>query len=126
MQKLVKAYIVSPEERVKKIMREMNVSRQELSSTLGISLSSVAMYFSGCHKIRRVVALAIQASYGINAEWIMYNKPPVFLKQADEQGRKYSKEAIEIARLCNTLSKKDQVIMKKIAQGFSFLPTEIS
>ena len=63
---------ITPEQRTEWIMKQLHISRQELSETLGVSLSSVAMYFSGYHRIRRVVALAIQASYGISADWLMY------------------------------------------------------
>ena len=40
----------------------------------------MSFFFSGKHKIRKVLALAIQASYNVNAEWILYNKQPKFLK----------------------------------------------
>ena len=105
---------MTPEQRTEKIMKRINVSRQELSSTLGISLSSVAMYFTGHHKIRKVVALAIQASYGISAEWIMSGKKPIFIK---ESSGKLSPDAIEVAIMYNNLPKKLQPSGKILMQG---------
>ena len=102
---------MTPEQRVKKITEQLNVSRQELSDSLGISLSSVAMYFNGYHKIRKVVALAIQTVYGVNAEWILHNKQPVFIKNKDNH---LSDSASEIAVAYSNLSKKSQEIVKVI------------
>lgn len=100
---------MTPEQRTEQIMKKINVSRQELSKTLGISLSSVAMYFTGHHKIRKVVALAIQASYGINADWILTGKGPTFVKQSND---KLSTEAMEMAAMYNTLPKKLQPVAR--------------
>lgn len=105
---------MTPEQRTEKIMKKINVSRQELSATLGISLSSVAMYFTGAHKIRKVVALAIQACYGINAKWIMEGKGRIFLKQG---GGKLSNEAMEIAVMYGSLPKKLQPTAKTVMLG---------
>lgn len=95
-------------------MKKINVSRQELSNTLGISLSSVAMYFTGHHKIRKVVALAIQASYGISADWIMTGKKPIFIKQASG---KLSNEAMEVAIIYNNLPKKVQPTARTVVSA---------
>lgn len=102
---------MTPEERTEKIMKKINVSRQELCKTLGISLSSVAMYFTGHHKIRKVVALAIQASYGINAEWILAGKKPIFVKQASG---KLPNDAMEVAIIYSNLPQKFRVMAKTI------------
>lgn len=119
--KIRQALNMTPEQRTEKIMKKINVSRQELSSTLGISLSSVAMYFTGHHKIRKVVALAIQACYGINADWIMNGKTPIFIKQASG---KLSNEAMEIAVMYNTLPKKLQPTAKTMMLGLQKLKDE--
>ena len=81
---------MTAEQRIKKITKEMNISRQELSEALDISLSSVAMYFNGYHKVRKVVALAIQTIYGVSAEWILNNKQPIFVKDRKRSSRRCS------------------------------------
>ncbi len=112
---------MTPEQRCEKIMKKINVSRQELSNTLGISLSSVAMYFTGHHRIRKVVALAIQASYGISSEWILTGKKPIFIKQASG---KLSNEAMEVAIMYNTLPKRLQPVAKTTMLGLQKLKDE--
>ena len=102
---------MSPEERVKKITEKLNISRQELSEALDISLSSVAMYFNGYHKIRKVVALAIQTVYGVSAKWIMHNKQPIFVKNQDQH---LADDAMEVAVSYSNLSKRSQEIVKTI------------
>lgn len=99
-------------------MQRLNVSRHELSQTLGISLSSIAMYFSGYYKIRKVVALAIEAAYGVNADWIMYNEQPTFVYQ-----KKYSlsNEAMEAALLYNNLPDNLQSVAKTMISGLQKL-----
>ena len=118
---------MTPEQRTEQIMKKINVSRQELSNTLGISLSSVAMYFTGHHKIRKVVALAIQASYGISAEWIMSGKGHTFIHQKDPKATpagKLSNEAMEVAVMYSTLPKKLQPTAKTLMLGLQKLKDE--
>ena len=105
---------MTPEDRVKKITEQLNISRQTLSKSLGISLSSVAMYFNGYHKIRKVVALAIQSVYGVNARWILENKQPIFIKSPDNH---LSDSAMEMAVAYSSLSKKSQEIAKTIVHA---------
>ena len=102
---------MTPEDRVEKITKQLSISRQELSEALGISLSSVAMYFNGYHKIRKVVAMAIQTAFGINAKWILHNKQPIFVKNANSR---LSDDAMEVAITYSTLPKKSQEIIKTI------------
>lgn len=106
---------MTPEQRTERIMEKINVSRQELSAALGISLSSVAMYFTGQHRIRKVVALAIQAVYGISAEWILSGKKPIFIKQA--QGR-LSNDAMEVALMYDGLPKKLQPVAQTTMRAY--------
>ncbi len=69
----------TPEERLRKVMEDLGVSRKEMSETLGISVASISMYFKKKSKIRKIIALATQGRYGVNAEWILYNKSPKFI-----------------------------------------------
>ncbi|MBX7058087.1 MAG: helix-turn-helix domain containing protein [Leptospirales bacterium] len=114
---------MTAEQRTERIMKRINVSRQELSATLGISLSSVAMYFTGHHRIRKVVALAIQASYGISAEWILSGKKPIFIKQA--QGR-LSNEAMEVALMYHNLPRRLQPVARTTMQAYQRLKENAS
>lgn len=112
---------MTPEKRTEKIMKKINVSRQDLSDALGISLSSVAMYYTGHHKIRKVVALGIQACYGINADWILNGRTPVFVKQGAGH---LSSEAMEIAVMYNSLPRKLQPTAMTLFLGLQKLKDE--
>lgn len=111
---------MTPEIRAKKIMQRLNISRRSMSETLGISVSSVTMYFTGHHKIRRVVALGMQACYGINADYIMQGKLPVFVKQP---GLPLSREAMEMAVIYEDLPKRIQPTARTTMLGLSRLRT---
>lgn len=114
---------MTPEIRTEKIMHRLHVSRKALSQTLGISLSSVAMYFTGHHKIRKVVALAIQACYGISADYIMYGKLPVMVPT---KGKAVSREAMEIAIMYDRLPEKLQASAKDNIDGLIRLSEDAS
>ncbi len=100
-------------------MQKLSISRHELSKTLGVSLSAIAMYFSGYYKIRKVIALAIEAAYGINADWIMHDKQPVFIYQRET---KVSNDAMEAALLYKELPANLQAIAKTMVSGLHELP----
>lgn len=67
-------------ERAERVLRWMGVSRQEAAQQIGVSLSLIAMIAGGNVRTRRVVALAIQAQFGIRADYIVSGELPVFYR----------------------------------------------
>ena len=105
----------TPAERLKKVMEDLSISKEELSKALGIS----GLRLHKTYKIRKVYALAIQAVYGINANWILHNEPPVFSKKehfclGKEEEEGLEENAMKIATTFSTLSKKKQGVVKTI------------
>jgi transcriptional regulator with XRE-family HTH domain len=105
----------APEQRLESIMQKLKVSRQSLAQSLGISLSSVAMYFTSHHRVRRVVALAVQAVYGVNADWIMTGRKPIFVRQNKKDG--LSTEGLTLAKQYDTLPKDLQSTAREVLAG---------
>jgi transcriptional regulator with XRE-family HTH domain len=112
----------TPEARLESIMQKLKVSRQSLAQSLGISLSSVAMYFASHHRVRRVVALAVQAVYGVRADWILTGKKPVFLKQVKQDG--LSTQGLTIAKQYDLLPKELQATAREVFAGLLKLRDE--
>ena len=113
---------MTPEERTERIMKRMSISRRELAERLDISVSSLAMYFTGQHRIRRVIALAIQAVYGINSDWIMQGKRPVFVKEFQSN---LSAEAMEMAVLYDNLPRRLRPVARTTLRGLKALPETV-
>ena len=86
---------MTPCKRLAAILSVLDLSRKEVADTLDISLSSVAMYIAGLHRIRRVVALAFQCCYGVRADWLLYGKKPVFVKP-EEAGVSIAKKVSDV------------------------------
>ena len=97
----------SPEKRLEAVAFALNLTRQELADKLGISLSSIAMYFNGYHRIRKVVALAFENCYGVRANWILYGEKPIYL-ETKKQGSSLSDKAYELAVTYDSLQKREQ------------------
>ena len=71
-------------DRLKMVTKQLELSRNDLSEALDVSLPSLSMYFSGRVKVRPVIALAMQATYGISASWLLTGKGTTFLKNNGE------------------------------------------
>lgn len=112
----------TPEKRLEWISLKLKVSRQVLATTLGISLSSVAMYFTGHNRVRKVVALAVQGAYGVSADWIMTGRKPVFVRQALKDGA--STEALALARQYDSLPRDLQAAAREVLAGLIKLRDE--
>ena len=97
----------SPEKRLEAVAFALNLTRQELADKLGISLSSIAMYFNGYHRIRKVVALAFENCYGVRANWILHGEKPIYL-ETKKQGSSLSDKAYELAVTYDSLQKREQ------------------
>ena len=98
---------ISPEKRLEAAIFALSLTRQELADRLGISLSSIAMYLNGLHTIRKVVALAFEGCYGVQADWLLYGKKPVYV-DSKEQGSRLSERAYECAVIYDSLPKEGQ------------------
>jgi transcriptional regulator with XRE-family HTH domain len=105
----------TPEQRLESIMQKLKTSRQSLAQALGISLSSVAMYFTGHIQLRKVVALAVQAVYGVNADWIMTGRRPIFVRQNKKDG--ISTEGLTLAKQYDLLPKDLQSTAREVLAG---------
>lgn len=95
------------EKRLEGVLKKLGISRQQFADGLGISLSSVAMYFTGHHRVRRVVALAADSVFGINATWVMTGKGEP-LRRPKDASNKLSQNAIGVAMLYDSLSPERQ------------------
>lgn len=62
-------------------MDKINVRPSEFAVHLGISLTSAEGYYYGRHRIRKVVCLAMEAVWGIRAEYILDGTRPEYLRQ---------------------------------------------
>ena len=106
--------IMSENERLRKIMTELNISKGNLAKALNISISSTIVYLNGTHKIRKILALAIQAYYGVNANWLLYNKKPMFV---EKYSNTISDEALSLAKSYENLPKSSQEVLQKVSQA---------
>ena len=61
-------------------MLALKLSRLQVARRLGLSRASVTMYILCRTVLRRVVALAFQACYGVRADWILLGEEPVFVE----------------------------------------------
>lgn len=112
---------MTPEARLEQALKKQGISRQAAADRLDVSLSSIAMYFSGNHKIRKVVALAAQAEFGISAEWIMSGKGAMLISQSKSI---LPPEAIAMGELFDTLPRALQADAQILLQGLQKLRTE--
>lgn len=110
------------ENRLEWITQKLKVSRQSLAVSLGISLSSVAMYFTGHHRVRKVIALAVQAVYGVNADWVMTGRKPIFVRQNRKDG--LSTDGLTIALQYDTLPRDLQAAAREVLAGLVKLRDE--
>lgn len=111
---------MTPEKRLEAAMKKLGLTRQQLADTLGISLSSVAMYFTGHHKVRRVIALAMQAACGISADWIMTGKGGMMMPE-----KELPKDVTEVARMFDKLSSQHKNTARAALLGFHRLKDDI-
>ena len=92
---------MTPGKRCEAALKQLNVDRKSFSEALGVSLPSVSMYFTGRLQIRPVVALAMQAVYGVNARWILNGESPQFISDNAQQ---MSKDAMDIGSMFDDLN----------------------
>lgn len=112
---------MTPEERFEAALQKRKISRQAAAERLDVSLSSIAMYCAGLAKIRKVVALAVQAELGISAEWILSGKTPMM---ASESRLALPPEALEIGAIFDELPRERQAEAALLLKGLSRLKGE--
>lgn len=91
---------INPGKRCQAALKQLDVDRKAFSESLGVSLPSVSMYFTGRLQIRPVVALAMQAVYGVNSRWILHGESPQFI---NENSRQMPKDAMDIGGMYDGL-----------------------
>jgi transcriptional regulator with XRE-family HTH domain len=112
---------MTAEERFESALRKNNISRQAAADRLGVSLSAIAMYCAGQAKIRKVVALAVQAELGISAEWILSGKAPMM---ASASRPALPPEALEIGAIFDELPRARQADAALLLTALSRLKSE--
>jgi transcriptional regulator with XRE-family HTH domain len=83
-------------ERAERVLRRLGVSRKEAAQEIGVSLSLIAMMAGGNVRTRRVVALALQAQFGIRADYVLSGERPIFLRSPGTES--LDDEALAVAR----------------------------
>ena len=68
--------------RLKEIRIEFNLNQKELADKIGRRQTSISAIEKGINPLEKVVALAIEAVLGINAEWLLTGKRPKYKKGA--------------------------------------------
>ncbi len=91
---------MTPEQRLRNALAKEGISRKETARRLDVSLSTIAMYHTENLTIRPVVALAIQAEFGISAEWILTGRGP---EKAGARRQALPREALEIGAIYDRL-----------------------
>ncbi len=106
-------------QRLKYFVHKMNISRQTLSKTLGISIGCISMYCLDKSGIRKTIALAIEACYGLNHQWLLHGKRPMYLMEK-KQGITSTKEREILLRYKNLNKKQKELtdaFLKALAQS---------
>lgn len=70
---------MSMSDRLNIAMTELGISGRRLASDLGSNVASVSDWKSGKVPIRKPNALAIQALYGLSAEWLLTGEGPMWI-----------------------------------------------
>ena len=69
------------------------------------------------------MALAMQACYGINAEWLLKNKRPIFITK-ERKGNELANDAIATAIAYSNLSKKSKQTIQTIIKSLNYFENQ--
>lgn len=97
--------------RLREAMRRCDVSAATMCAELGISISAAQSYLAGRMRVRRVLALAVQATWGIRATWILHGTGAEFVESAAGPGAGAHSFATSYSRLPRQLRKQLRTVL---------------
>jgi len=116
-------------ERFKKVRKEIAKKNQkEMAELLGVSEITIRRYETGKTEIPKVVALALEALYGVNHRWLLTGEGPMFVSHSQEEPIKETptnQAGIdrELAQMISMLSPEQQEGLKMLFRGYLQKPT---
>ena len=116
-------------ERFKKVRKEIAKKNQkEMAELLGVSEITIRRYETGKTEIPKVVALALEALYGVNHRWLLTGEGPMFVSHSQEEPIKETptnQAGIdrELAQMLSMLSPEQQEGLKMLFRGYLKKPS---
>ena len=112
--------------RFKKVRTEIAKKNQkELADMLGVSEITIRRYETGKTEIPKVVALALEALYGVNHQWLLTGEGSMFVKSSQEKETPTNQAGIdrELAQMLSMLSPEQQEGLKMLFRGYLRKPS---
>ncbi len=69
-----------PHERIISVRKKLGLSQTQFAQGFGLTQSGQSALELGTIPPRRMMALAIEAAYGVSHEWLLYGKPPKYMQ----------------------------------------------
>jgi len=113
-------------ERFKKVRKEIAKKNQkEMAEVLGVSEITIRRYETGKTEIPKVVALALEALYGVSHHWLLTGEGSMFIKSPQERETPTNQAGIdrELAQMLSMLSPEQQEGLKMLFRGYLKKPT---
>ena len=116
-------------ERFKKVRKEIAKKNQkEMAELLGVSEITIRRYETGKTEIPKVVALALEALYGVNHRWLLTGEGSMFVSPPQEEPIKETptnQAGIdrELAQMLSMLSPEQQEGLKMLFRGYLKKPS---
>jgi len=115
-------------ERFKKIRKEIaRKNQKEMADLLGVSEITIRRYETGKTEIPKVVALALEALYSINHNWLLTGEGSMFVNEKrEEKGEIPPAQAgidRELAVMISMLSPEQQEGLKALFRGYLKKPS---
>lgn len=114
-------------ERFKKVRKEIAKKNQkEMAELLGVSEITIRRYETGKTEIPKVVALALEALYGVNHHWLLTGRGSMFVKSPEKEPETLTNQARidrELAQMISMLSPEQQEGLKMLFRGYLQKPT---
>ena len=111
-------------ERFKRVRKEIAKKNQkEMAELLGVSEITIRRYETGKTEIPKVVALALEALYGINHHWLLTGEGSMFVTSPHKEPSKETptnQAGIdrELAQMLSMLSPEQQKVLSDIFKEF--------
>lgn len=72
-------------ERLRKVILLLGIKQNEFAKNLGLTPAAISRQLNGINKIEKVNALAIEAVYGVNHNWLLTGDGDMFLPGKDQR-----------------------------------------
>lgn len=66
-------------DRLKQIIKALNLTQQNVSDSIGISRPYVSQLISGKYELTKTIALALKAEFNVNPTWLLTGEGEMFL-----------------------------------------------